>query len=128
MAPTQQSAAEEEAQALREFKIKRLIVGILSLLCLVMAGVSYSMAPDSPGAFVAVCSRLGITLGAMWLALPELRPFFDKLPLIALAILLPAIWIVSARPNLFRVVGSLCVVIGALIGISKWIKRMTGKS
>jgi hypothetical protein len=52
--------------------VRKLIVGLIALACLVTAGAFWIFA-DDPGtnAANAVATRLGIMLGALWLALPS---------------------------------------------------------
>lgn len=129
MSKQRPALTDKSQQELREFQFKRLLVGLLSLSCLIIAGLIYATSPaaaQSPA--LAICVRVGLVLGAIWLALPQLRPVLDRLPLVFVAVVLVMMIIIAARPNLFRIVGSLVVIVGALMGISKWITRMTRKS
>jgi len=119
--------AEEISEELREFQLKRKIIGALALGCLIFAAVIFAATQSTQVASLAICLRLGLVLGACWLALPQLRPILDRLPLLMLGMLLIVAAFLSARPNAFRIIGSLVVVIGVLLAISKWIKRFTGK-
>src|SRR5712672_287104 len=52
--------------------IRKLIVGIISLTCLVTAVGLFVFRPDGMGnPATAVAMRLGMMLGALWLALPS---------------------------------------------------------
>ena len=119
--------AQQSHSELREFQTKRLIVGLLALLFLCIAGMIFAVSQSTQSAALAICLRVGLVLGASWLALPQLRPIMDRLPVIMLGVFLAMMIVVAARPNLFRIVGSIVVIVGALMGISKWIQRMTRK-
>jgi len=118
---------QNSASNMMTFELKRAIVGGLSLACLLMAGLIYAASPDLNNVVLASSLRIGVVLFAIWLALPQLRGILSKLPdfLPILAVVL--IVLCAARPNLFRFVGSLIVVGTALMGISTWIRRITGK-
>ncbi len=109
------------------FEMKRAIVGGLALACLLMSGLIYAASPDFNNVLFAACIRVGIVLFACWLALPQLRGILSKIPDVLPVIALLLLILGAARPNLFRVVGSIIVVGSALVAISKWIKSVTAK-
>ncbi len=124
MAAEKTDAQRKEALALRTFQFKRAIVGGISLACLLMTGLLYVASPDLNNVLLASTARIGVVLFATWLALPQLRGIMSKVPTVLPILALALIILCAARPNLFRVVGSLIVVTTALIAISKWIKRI----
>jgi len=109
------------------FEFKRAIVGALALACVLLAGLIYAASPDWNNVLLASAIRVGIVLFATWLALPQLREILAKLPDVLPVILLPLMILCAARPNLFRIIGSLIVVATALVAISKWIKKNGAK-
>ncbi|QEG23061.1 hypothetical protein [Mariniblastus fucicola] len=109
------------------FEFKRAIVGGLSMTCLLLAGLLYVASPDINNVLLAGSLRIGVVLFAIWLALPQLRGILAKVPSVLPVIALVLIVLCAARPNLFRVVGSLVVVLSALLAISNWIKKFSPK-
>jgi hypothetical protein len=120
-----QTDSNLEATALRSFQFKRAIIGGISLACLLMAGLLYAASPDLNNILLATTARIGVVLFAIWLALPQLRGIMSKLPAVLPIVALALVILCAARPNLFRIVGSLIVITTALLGISNWIKRFT---
>ncbi len=120
-----QTDSNLEASAERLFRFKRAIIGGISLACLLMAGLLFAASPDLNNILLASTARIGIVLFAIWLAMPQLRGILSKLPAVLPIVALALIMLCAARPNLFRIVGSLIVVTTALVGISKWLKRFT---
>lgn len=127
MRPENQKQDEHESTGL-SFELKTSIVGGLSLACLLLAGLTYVASPDLNNVILASSLRIGVVLFAIWLALPQLRGVLGKLPDFLPVALLALVVLCAARPNLFRIIGSLLVVGTALVGISKWIRRMTEKN
>ena len=98
-----------------ELRRKRALVGLLAIGCTVVAGVVLTI--DVSSAFGAALLRVGLLLGAFWLALPtkdrpaawaRVSPWTVGI-VVAVALLLP-----SAKPIIP------VLVIGVLIG---WIVR-----
>ena len=95
--------------------MNRTLLGLCSLVLLMLAGVTRaSGANDSTRmSFAAGCLRVGLVLGAMWLALPQIQRILAKTPrwlLVALAI---GLVVIVVRPILAL------VVIPALIAL--WV-------
>lgn len=109
------------------FEWKRTIVGGVAAACLVFAAVTYAMSPDLNNVALAMSTRIGLVLFVSWLAMPQLKSVLLKLPSILPVMLLAMIVFLAARPSVFRIVGSLIVIVTALLGISNWIKRVTAK-
>jgi hypothetical protein len=111
----------------KAFEFKRAIVGGCALACLFFAGLAYVASPDLNNVLLAMAIRVGIVLFVSWLAMPQLRTVLEKLPAILPGMLLLMIVLLAARPNVFKIVGSLIVVTTALMAISNWIKKVTRK-
>jgi len=125
MAAKQKGSNPDEAFAIRTFNIKRGIIGGISLACLLLAGLLYVASPDPNNVVLATTLRVGIVLFAIWLAMPQMRDVLAKLPAVLPIASLVLVLLCAARPNLFRLVGSLIVIATALFGISKWIKTVS---
>ena len=123
-------AAEQKSsqEGIWSFELKRAIVGGLSLACLLFAGLTYVASPDINNVLLAGSLRIGVVLFAIWLALPQLRGILTRVPAVLPVLALVLIILCAARPNLFRIVGSLIVVVTALLAISKWIGRFTANN
>lgn len=120
--------SQESAKSkLWSFELKRAIVGGMSLTCILLAALIYLASPDVNNVLLASSLRIGIVLFAIWLALPQLRGILSRIPDVLPIIGLVLVVLCAARPNLFRFVGSLIVVTTALIAISQWIRKVTGK-
>ncbi len=119
--------SDTSTDQLREFQLKRTIIGVLAIGCLLLATVIFISTQSIELASLAISLRLGLVLGAIWLALPQLRPVLDRLPLLMLGVLLIVAAFVSARPNFFRLLASIVVVTSILLAISKWIKQFTAR-
>lgn len=84
--------------------MQRTMLGILSLLLIVAAGVIYLYAPaGSNDFFVGIPLRVGLVLGALWLAHPHL----DVLPkvLLGFVVVLMLVIAVFARSKGLIIVG-----------------------
>ena len=110
------------------FEHKRAALGVCALLCFLLALAIYVIAPENRGVLLAGSIRVGIVLTATWLALPQLRGMLAKLPAMIPAVALLLIIVCAARPNLFRIIGTLVVVGGGLTTVSKWIQTLSPKS
>ena len=110
------------------FEVKRAIVGGLSMACFLLAGLMYAASPTLNNVLLASAMRIGVVLFAIWLAMPQLRGILAKVPAVIPVVALVLVMFCAARPNLFRIVGSIVVVGTALIGISNWIKRTTDRN
>lgn len=66
--------------------MQRKILGILSLVLLVGGGALMLLAPESEYTqnLLAPCFRMGVVLGALWLALPDLQFARNRLWLLAI--------------------------------------------
>ncbi len=110
------------------FATQRLILGVIAVVCLAYAAFCFfTDAAYLTSVTMAMSLRIGLLLGVVWLALPQLRPIQHRLPAIVLAAMLGLLVLLAARPNLFKVVGSLIVIITVLAGIAKWFKRFEQK-
>ena len=114
--------SREEAEQI--FFIQRTIVAAVSLICLAIAAFLFSSDPDwQKNVIMAVCLRVGVLLGVIWLAMPQLRLFSDRIPAMIMGAILLLIVLMATRPKVFTILGSLVVVITALAAISSWLKR-----
>ena len=103
--------------------MRRHAVGILSLILLGCAAVLLARFDDnSTRAAGSICLRLGLTLGAVWLALPQLVTISTRFPPRLLVALLVGAVILVARPRSFPVV-VLIVALVAIIELVGWLLK-----
>ena len=62
----------------------------------------------------SVCMRIGIILGLLWLALPQLTDLFTRWPLWVMGSFAMGIMVLAVRPKLFVVVGPILASIAVL--------------
>jgi len=87
-------------------------VGIIALVLLAAAAVGLAFSPqDDPGGIWAACLRVGLVVGALWLALPQLRRWPSWL---GKAILLGALLLVAFKPKALVLAVGVYVVLIAL--------------
>jgi len=62
--------------------MNRASLGIVAIVLLVVGGITFSRGPadGSAAGFAGGCIRVGIVLGALWLALPQIMWFLSKTP------------------------------------------------
>jgi hypothetical protein len=63
--------------------MNRTALGVVALLLLTVGGITYAtrgIGDESTAPFAAGCIRVGLVLGALWLALPQIVAFLTKVP------------------------------------------------
>jgi hypothetical protein len=63
--------------------MNRTAVGLIALLLIVIGGITLvtrGAGDESTTPFAAGCIRVGLVLGALWLALPQITAFFARAP------------------------------------------------
>lgn len=63
--------------------MNRTAVGLIALLLIVIGGITLvtrGVGDESTTPFAAGCIRVGLVLGALWLALPQITAFFARAP------------------------------------------------
>ena len=89
---------------------QRLMIGLIAVGCL-GAGISlYFARPDETTGYVGILVRVGVLLGVICLAMPQLEPLKAKLSTIALLVTVLLLVVVAARPNWFRIVAGILAV------------------
>ncbi|GIW96040.1 MAG: hypothetical protein KatS3mg110_4081 [Pirellulaceae bacterium] len=70
------------SQANSSFGWQRSVIGWLAVSLLVAAALTWLVLPVSASSrtFLAICIRMGLLLGALWLALPQLAAIWAKYP------------------------------------------------
>ena len=75
--------------------VRRHVLGVLALVCLTAAVVLWmNQGGDQSQALIGICSRLGLLLGVLWMALPQVRTLPARLPtrlVIALVVVIVAL-------------------------------------
>ncbi len=117
--------ASKRDATLAMYNFKRAVVGGISLACILLAVLLYIASPDLNNVLLAATARIGVVMFAIWLAMPQLRGMMAKLPSVLPVLALVFVVLCAARPSQFRIIGSLLVVTTALVGISKWIEKIS---
>lgn len=95
------------------FALRRSLLGLIALALLIGWGVLKYIDPQEQehAAAMGICSRCGLILGVVWLALPDAVQLRNKLWLALTAL---SIAVIAWRPRLFPVVAVLFVLIALL--------------
>lgn len=82
--------------------MKRLQIGLIALVLLISAAVLYSMGAvaNAMAGTVGGLLRVGLVMGALWLAMPQLSAFFTKTPKWLLIALVAAVAVFALQPKL----------------------------
>ena len=106
-------------------ELRRLILGIIAVVALMVGGMIYFTNPAASQGFAGILVRLGLVLGAFWLAWPQLQTLgpSQSLPVVSLfgALLLVAV----IRPRLFFL-AFILVVVGLVLNWGlRWLSEMS---
>ena len=102
------------AEATTDFN-RRPIIGILSIVLLVTAVVMLLRSAGSENqAFGAACLRVGLLLGAVWLAYPQL----ERIPAWMFGTLLTALMVMAVRPQMAVLIVPSLLMLWFLRGLS----------
>lgn len=105
--------------------MQRHALGAIALISLILgiAGIAYYGVDDSQTSLVAgMCLRIGLVLGALWLAMPQFKRLSGNAPPWAIGIVTLCLMIVIARPRTIVVLGPVLLVLGALVFIGWLVK------
>ena len=105
--------------------MQRHALGIIALVSLVLgvAGILYYGTNDSQTSLMAsMCMRIGLVIGALWLALPQFKRMSGGLPTWAAGIVVLCLAIVIARPRTIVVLGPILLVLAGLAAIG-WLLK-----
>jgi hypothetical protein len=88
--------------------MSRHTLGVVALLLLIVGGIAAVQHPESGAAFSGACVRVGMVLGAAWLAWPQIASLWKKTPrwlLIATGVgvavcIVQPLWALAAIPVL----------------------------
>jgi hypothetical protein len=103
--------------------MQRHALGAIALISLILgiAGIAYYGVDDSQTSLMAgMCLRIGLVLGAFWLALPQFKRISGEAPPWAVGIVILCFLIVIARPRTIVIIGPVLLVLGALAFIG-WL-------
>ncbi|WP_286177687.1 hypothetical protein [Stieleria mannarensis] len=96
--------------------VRRAMALAMSITMLIAALLAWWFASDSTGTFVAAaCGRIGLVLGALWLAWPSLKRPAKWLPASAPVIGVIALVVLAAQP---RLIIPAIPIVGGLITVS----------
>jgi hypothetical protein len=114
----------ESKHQLEPYDWRRLVVGILSFVCLGLGILMYCLEGNSPSGTQGILVRLGLVLATIWLAFPQL----GKLTLLqsagAMLIMAALIVLAASRPNIFRVAATILLAGLAINWGLTWISRL----
>ncbi len=106
---------------------RRMTVGCLAVICLLIGGANFLTDPEQATGTTGMLIRIGLVLGATWLALPQLETLKSKLSVFALLIAVLLLVIAASRPNIFRIVaGVVAAGLAANWGL-RWLATIKGK-
>jgi hypothetical protein len=80
--------------------MKRTQIGIIALLLLVGAAIRYAATGNLHDAVLGGLMRIGLVMGALWLAMPQLVAIFVKTPKWLLIALAASVAVFALRPQL----------------------------
>lgn len=99
--------------------VRRWLALALSILLLAASGILWLISSDSSGKFFsAACFRIGLVLGALWLAWPSLKRPAKWLPASAPVIGVVALIVIAAQP---RLIIPAIPIVGGLITLSAFV-------
>ncbi|MCA9136498.1 MAG: hypothetical protein KDB00_07060 [Planctomycetales bacterium] len=100
--------------------VRRTMALVLSVAMLCASLIAWWFLSDSTGTFIAAaCGRIGIVMGALWLAWPSLKRPAKWLPAGAPVIGVVAIIVIAAQP---RLIIPAIPIVGGLIAVSAFAK------
>jgi predicted anti-sigma-YlaC factor YlaD len=82
---------------------QRLVIGGLSLICLGLAAILLVFNPGSGTGLIGLLVRIGLVLGTIWLAMPQLLKLRPLQSATVWVVLLGLLLVAARSPNLFRV-------------------------
>lgn len=103
--------------------MQRHILGVLSILFLIATGIIlfFGIGEESQTRFFGgVCMRVGLTLGAIWLAMPQLEKLFHRFPTWIWVWSLVGLVAATVRWNVAIVVFGIVAIIALLRGVT-WL-------
>lgn len=113
--------------------IRRHALGVVALVLLVSAPVLFfrydlfGFEANVGEVASSICMRVGLTLGALWLAFPQILAIKSKYPPRLLLAVLGGSFVVIAYPRSFPIVLVLVALIGAVEALGWFLKPPPGK-
>jgi hypothetical protein len=108
--------------------IRRHILGVVALVLLASAIVLLVSSEGNVGKMAGtICLRVGLTLGALWLALPQILAIKSKYPPRLLLAVLGGALVVLVYPKSFAIVLVLVALIGAVEAFGWFLKPPPSK-
>ncbi len=104
---------------------RRIILGIIAVVALMVGGLIYVTNPAASQGFAGILVRLGLVLGAFWLAWPQMQTLgpSQSLPVVSLFVALLLVAVI--RPRLFFL-AFILVVIGFVLNWGlRWLSAMS---
>lgn len=114
--PPRKSSTQKHASP----DMRRLMALAISIAMLVVALLAWWFLTDSRGKFMAAaCGRVGLVMGALWLAWPSLKRPANWLPASVPMIGVVALIVIAAQP---RLIIPAIPLVGSLIAITAFAK------
>jgi hypothetical protein len=108
--------------------IRRHILGVVALVLLISAVVLLSCYKENIGQTAgSMCLRVGLTLGALWLAFPQILAIKSKYPPRLLLAVLAGCVILAAYPRSFPLVLVVVAAIGVVEALGRFLKPPPSK-
>ncbi|MEM9412481.1 MAG: hypothetical protein AAGA30_15310 [Planctomycetota bacterium] len=103
---------------------QRILIGALALLFLISAGALFVYGNDDQFPLVGIFVRVGLMLGATWLALPSIRNLTSQNSMVLIGLFLGLI-LMAARPRFFLIAMGVLVIAASI----NWLlKRLQNES
>ncbi len=117
---------DETLRSQRAFFIKRTILGLVGLSCLLLwVGFYLTQGFDNIPAGVDVLCRIGLMLVVVWFAIPTVAPLFRYGSSLLIGSGLVILVISAARPNIAKIVAAVAI---AAIVINWVLRKLAGTS
>lgn len=105
---------------------QRTVIGSLAILSLVSAAVLYGLYPGAGVGLIGMLVRIGLVLGTIWLAMPQLLKLRPMQSAGAWVVIIGLLLVAARSPNLFRVAVILLIVGLAVNFFLKGAGRVAG--
>jgi hypothetical protein len=97
------------------------MVGLIAAGFLVAGAGMYFARPDDHNLTTGILVRVGLLLGVIWLAMPQLESMRTKISTVVLLVIVLLLVLVAVRPNLFKVISGVLAISLALNWVLKWV-------
>ncbi len=106
--------------------MRRKLVGTVTLICLatvIVMLVQWDWSDLQRSVIFSGCLRAGLTLGALWMAFPQVEAIARRISPAWVTVSLVALLVVIIRPRALLYVAPLLVVIAVLAWLRRFLKK-----